>query len=84
MVTEGTGGSLSRFLMNTHCQPAGQVLLGQDPACGFGLEACLVPLLEKVPPSSETKFKAGDCLLRVSGLGSCQSPAAELGTDRPE
>lgn len=69
--------------MNTHCQPAGQALLGQDPARVFGLEACLVPLLEKVHLSSKAKCKAGDYLVRVSGLCSCQSPAAELGTDRP-
>lgn len=69
--------------MNTHCQPAVQVLLGQDPAYVFGLEACLVPLLEKVHLSSKAKCKTGDYLVRVSGLCSCQSPAAELGTDRP-
>lgn len=79
----GLEGLAEQIPRNTHCQPAGQVLLGQDPACVLGLEACLVPLLEKVHLSSKAKCKAGDYLVRVSGLCSCQSPAAELGTDRP-
>lgn len=32
---------------------------------------------------SKAKYKSGDYQVRVSGLHSCQSPAAGLGTARP-